>query len=183
MFCMAVENENFIKRLKENEPSAWRELVNFYGDKLFAYVLSLCSDHEISSEIVQQVFVNIFERKDKLSAKHSLKAYLYRSTFNKFIDLHRKKKSMTMLHEQYHLMLDQFALGSEDDYIKNRLEIMNREIDKLPNKTKEVFYLSKKRGFSNIEISELLDISIKTVEGHMTKAFKLIRTEVKKFKT
>lgn len=180
---MAEENENLIKGLKENKPSAWRELVNLYGDKLFAYALSLCSDHEISSEIVQQVFVNMFERKDKLSAKYSLKSYLYRSTFNKFIDLHRKKKSMTMLHEQYYLMLDQFALGSEDDHIKNRVEIMNREIDKLPNKTKEVFYLSKKRGFSNIEISELLDISIKTVEGHMTKAFKLLRTEVKKFKT
>ena len=59
---------------------------------------------------------------------------------------------------------------------------MNLEIDKLPNKTKEVFYLSKKRGFSNIEISELLDVSIKTVEGHMTKAFKQLRTEVKKLK-
>ena len=46
-----------------------------------------------------------------------------------------------------------------------------------------MFYLSKKRGLSNIEISELLDVSIKTVEGHMTKAFKLLRTEVKKFKT
>lgn len=180
---MAEENENFIKRLKENDPSAWRELVNLYGDKLFAYSLSLCSDHEVSSEIVQQVFVNVFERKDKLSSKYSLKSYLYRSTFNKFIDLYRKKKSMTMLHEQYYLMLDQFAIRSDDDYLKDRLEILNREIDKLPNKTKEVFYLSKKRGFSNIEISELLDISVKTVEGHMTKAFKLLRTQVKKFKT
>ena len=107
---MAEENENFIKRLKENDPSAWRELVNLYGDKLFAYSLSLCSDHEVSSEIVQQVFVNVFERKDKLSSKYSLKSYLYRSTFNKFIDLYRKKKSMTMLHEQYYLMLDQFAI-------------------------------------------------------------------------
>ena len=90
---------------------------------------------------------------------------------------------MTMLHEQYYLMLDQFAIRSDDNYLKDRLEILNSEIDKLPNKTKEVFYLSKKRGLSNIEISELLDVSIKTVEGHMTKAFKLLRTEVKKFKT
>ena len=88
-----------------------------------------------------------------------------------------------MLHEQYYLMLDQFAVRSEDDFIKDRLEIMNREIDKLPNKTKEVFYLSKKRGFSNIEISELLDVSVKTVEGHITKAFRQLRTEVKKIKT
>ena len=179
---MAEKNENFIKRLKENEPSAWRELVNLYGDKLFAYALSLCSEHQISAEIVQQVFVNIFERKNKLSNKHSLKSYLYKSTFNKFVDIYRKKKSMTMLHEQYYLMLDQFALKSDDDYIKKRVEIMNLEIDKLPNKTKEVFYLSKKRGFSNIEISELLDVSVKTVEGHMTKAFKQLRTEVKKLK-
>ena len=180
---MTEKNENFIEMLKGNEPAAWRELVDLYGDKLFAYALSLCSNHEISSEIVQQVFVNIFERKDKLSTKHSLKSYLYKSTFNKFVDLYRKKKSMTMLHEQYYLMLDQFAVNSKDNYLKDRLEFMNREIKKLPTKTKEVFYLSKKRGLSNIEISELLDISIKTVEGHMTKAFKLLRTEVKKFKT
>jgi RNA polymerase sigma-70 factor (ECF subfamily) len=180
---MTEKNENLIKKLKRNEPAAWRELVDLYGDKLFAYALSLCSNHEISYEIVQQVFVNIFERKDKLSTKHSLKSYLYKSTFNKFVDLYRKKKSMTMLHEQYYLMLDQFAVRSEDDFIKNRLEIMNREIDKLPNKTKEVFYLSKKRGFSNIEISELLDVSVKTVEGHITKAFRQLRTEVKKIKT
>ena len=55
---------------------------------------------------------------------------------------------------------------------------MNIMISKLPAKT--IFNLSKQRGLSNIEISESLNISIKTVEGHITKAFKLLRKEVKK---
>lgn len=57
---------------------------------------------------------------------------------------------------------------------------MNIMISKLPAKSKIIFTLSKQRGLSNIEISESLNISIKTVEGHITKAFKLLRKEVKK---
>ena len=58
------------------------------------------------------------------------------------------------------------------------LKIVNRCIDKLPKRCKEVFVLSKKKGYTNIEISEVLDISVKTVEAHITLAFKSIRGKI-----
>ena len=183
IFLYKVESDNqiLIKRLKDNDASAWGEIVNLYSDQLFAYALSLCSDRELSSDIVQHVFITIFETRHNLNPNYSLKSYLYKSTYNRFIYDYLKKKSMSALHDQYYFMLNQFAIKTSDEDLSEKLKSMNIMISKLPAKTKEIFTLSKQSGLSNIEISESLNISIKTVEGHITKAFKLLRKEAEKF--
>ena len=173
---MTVSNKKLIKGLIKNDPSAWRLAVEKFSDSLYAFALSKCSDHEMASEIVQQVFVKTFENRDKLNPNYSLKSFLYKSTYNKFIDLYRKKKSMSALHEQYYFLLEQ--LTSNENDLSDKLKMMNLKIESLPNRTKEIFCLSKQSGLSNIEISEKLDISLKTVEGHITKAFKLLRNDL-----
>ena len=173
---MTFSNKKLIKGLKKNDPSAWRQAVERFSDSLYAFALSKCSDHEMASEIVQQVFVKTFENKDKLNPNYSLKSFLYKSTFNKFIDMYRKKKATSALHEQYYFLLEQ--LTSNEDDMSDKLKLMNLKIESLPSRTKEIFCLSKQDGLSNVEISEILDISLKTVEGHITKAFKLLRNEL-----
>ena len=173
---MSLNNKKLIKALKKNDPLAWQQAVNEFSDNLYAYAISLCSNHEMASEIVQQVFVNTYEGKHKLNPEYSLKSFLYRSTYNKFIDLYRKNKSMSALHEPYYFLLDQ--LPSNEIDLSDKLEVMNLKIESLPSRTKEIFCLSKQNGLSNVEISEILNISLKTVEGHITKAFKLLRNEL-----
>ena len=174
---MTLSNKKLIKGLKKNDPSAWRQAVEKFSDSLYAFALSKCSDHEMASEIVQQVFVKTFENKDKLNPNYSLKSFLFKSTYNKFIDLYRKKKSMSALHEQYYFLLEQLTSDNEND-LSDKLKMMNLKIESLPSRTKEIFCLSKQSGLSNVEISEILDISLKTVEGHITKAFKLLRNDL-----
>ncbi len=179
---MGLDNKILIAKLKDNDSSAWREIVNLYSDRLFAYALSLCSDPEHSSDIVQDVFINVFINRHNINPDYSLKSYLYKSVYNKFVNDYRKEKSMSALHEQYYFMLSQFVINSSDEDLSMRLKKMNVIIDKLPERTKKVFILSKRSGLTNIEISENLNYSIKTVEGHITKAFKLLRQEVKNLK-
>ena len=168
-------NKQSYKNLQENNPLAWSQLINLYSDRLYAYALSLSSDHDVASDIVQQVFIKLFESKDRLDPQYSLKSFLYRSTYNLFVDIYRKKKSMSILHEQYYNMLEQFVTNTDEEDFSKKVNILNDLIQKLPLKTKEVFTLSKQDGLTNAEISEILDISIKTVEGHITRAFKLLR--------
>ena len=177
---MGFDNRILTERLKDNDASAWQQIVNLYSDQLFAYALSLCSDRDLASDIVQHVFITVFETRHNLNPDYSLKSYLYRSTYNKFVDDFRKKKSMSALHDQYYFMLNQFVTSTSDEDLSEKLKSMNIMISKLPTKTKTIFTLSKQSGLSNIEISESLNISIKTVEGHITKAFKLLRKEAKK---
>ncbi len=179
---MRFDNRILIEKLKDNDASAWRQIVYLFSDQLFAYALSLCSDPDLASDIVQHVFITVFETRHNLNPDYSLKSYLYRSIYNKFVDDFRKKKSMSALHEQYYFMLNQFISNTSDENLSKRLKRMNLMIDKLPTKTKTIFNLSKQSGLSNIEISESLNISIKTVEGHITKAFKMLREGVKNLK-
>ena len=72
---------------------------------------------------------------------------------------------MSALHEQYYFLLEQLSSDNEND-LSDKLKMMNLKIESLPNRTKERFCLSKQSGLSNVEISEILDISLKTVEGH-----------------
>jgi RNA polymerase sigma-70 factor (ECF subfamily) len=179
---LGFDNRILIEKLKDNDASAWRQIVDLFSDQLFAYALSLCSDPDLASDIVQHVFITVFETRHNLNPDYSLKSYLYRSIYNKFVDDFRKKKSMSALHEQYYFMLNQYISNTSDENLSKRLKRMNLMIDKLPTKTKTIFNLSKQSGLSNIEISESLNISIKTVEGHITKAFKLLREGVKNLK-
>ena len=172
---MKQNNKQLYKNLQENDPLSWRQIINSHSDRLYAYALSLCSNHDVASDIVQQVFINLFESKDRLDPQYSLKSFLYRSTYNLFVDNYRKKKSMSILHEQYYHMLEQFVTNTDEEDFSKKVNILNDLIETLPTKTKEVFTLSKHNGLTNIEISEILDISLKTVEGHITRAFKLLR--------
>ena len=172
---MKRHNKQLYKDLQENDPLAWRQIINLYSDRLYAYAMSLSSDHDVASDIVQQVFINLFESKDRLDPQYSLKSFLYRSTYNLFVDNYRKKKSMSILHEQYYHMLEQFVTNTDEEDFLKKVNILNDLIETLPLKTKEVFTLSKHNGLTNLEISEILDISVKTVEGHITRAFKLLR--------
>jgi RNA polymerase sigma-70 factor (ECF subfamily) len=83
---------------------------------------------------------------------------------------------MSALHEQYYFLLEQLTSNEID--LSDKLKLMNLKIESLPSRTKEIFCLSKQNGLSNVEISETLNISLKTVEGHITKAFKLLRNEL-----
>ena len=172
---MKQNNKQLYKNLQENDPLSWRQIINSHSDRLYAYALSLCSNHDVASDIVQQVFINLFESKDRLDPQYSLKSFLYRSTYNLFVDNYRKKKSMSILHEQYYHMLEQFVTNTDEEDFSKKVNILNDLIETLPTKTKEVFTLSKHNGLTNTEISEILDISLKTVEGHITRAFKLLR--------
>jgi len=80
---------------------------------------------------------------------------------------------MSILHEQYYHILEQFVTNADEEAdeedISKKINLLNDLIETLPLKTREVFTLSKHNGLTNTEISEILDISVKTVEGHITK--------------
>ena len=171
-----MKHKNFINKLQKGDETAFKELVEKYSDALFGYALTLSGNHHTANDIVQEVFINTFEFRKKLNHKFSIESFLYKSTYNKFIDLYYKKKSRSKLHEQYRLILNQLLIKPEENRLM--LEKMRREIENLPKKIKEIFVLSKTNGYTNLEISETLGISIKTVESNITKAYKILKKKL-----
>ena len=84
-----------------------------------------------------------------------------------------------MFETTYAETLDHIMEREYEEDVKRKVLIVEKEIERLPNKCNQVFRLSKKEGLTNIEIAEHLGISIKTVEGHLTKALRMLRERLK----
>jgi RNA polymerase sigma-70 factor (ECF subfamily) len=173
------KDSDLIIDLKKGTSNAYHFLVETYHHKLCVYAFGLTNDSELSEDIVQNVFVSIWSKRVKLKDDFSIKNYLYKSVYNEFIDQYRKKKSVIALEKKYIDALSTIAEEDDDDHnLLNLLNIVKKEIENLPPKCKETFLLSKQDGLTNDEIAEYLNVSIKSVEAHITKAFSALRKKI-----
>jgi len=174
-------NNNFflIQELKNGNDKAFNFLMETYYKNLCGYAYTLTNDKAFSEDIVQNVFVSIWTNKNNLKPVFSIKSYLFRSVYNEFIDQYRKNKPVINLEKKYLEALD-IVVEKSDGEINELIDLVNKEINKLPSKCKQIFLLNKKEGLTHIEIAEYLNISIKTIEGHMTRAFKILSEKLGK---
>ncbi|GBF22380.1 MULTISPECIES: RNA polymerase sigma factor [Arenibacter] len=173
------ENQTtLIEDLKKGNENAYVYLVEYYHNRLCVYANSLIRDDLMAEDIVQNVFVQVWEKRHKLKHDFSLENYLYKSVHNKFIDQYRKGKAVMALERKYIEALE-LAVEEKDEMQEQKiLGILFDAIHELPPKCKQIFLLSKKEGLTNMEISEYLNVSKKTVEGQITKAFGILREKL-----
>ena len=172
------EDSIFIEGLRNGEEKAYMYLVDTYHKKLYAYALNLIDDHEQAQDIVQNVFLRTWQFRRKLSNDYSIKNFLYKSVYNEFVNTYKKNKAVTFL-EQKHIealsdVVEELDLPSMNKLITR----ITLEIENLPPKCQTVFILSKKEGLTNKEISKHLNISVKTVEAHISKAFVILKEKL-----
>ena len=172
------DNEVLIEQLKNGEEKAYMYLCDTYYRRLSAYAQSLIHDHALAEDIVQNVFIKTWKFRKKLKPDFSLQGFLYRSVYNEFLDTYRKNRAVTLLEQKYIESLNQIVNETEDVAMDKMIALVKKEVQELPQKCKRIFNLSKEDGLTNIEIAEYLDISIKTVEYQMTKAYKILRNKL-----
>jgi RNA polymerase sigma-70 factor (ECF subfamily) len=164
-----------IKALKEGKEIAYNFLIDSYQQKLHAYAFGLLKDHDLSEDVVQNIFVYIWKNRLNLKDDFSIKNYLYRAIYNECIDYYRKRKAVTALEKKYIDALNHVVEEADENSLEKLIALVKKEIENLPPKCKKTFILSKQEGLTNIEIAEYLNISIKSVEAHITKAFSILR--------
>lgn len=172
------DNKYLAQQLKEGKEVAYDFLMDNYYKSLCGYAYSLTNDIYLSEDIVQNVLLRIWNKRDKINPDLSIKSYLYKSVYNEFIDTNRKEKKVTLL-EKCHIESLTEIIEDDSKEIEKFIKILNKEIDKLPKKCRKVFLMNKKEGLTYVEISEFLNISSKTVEGHMTRAMKHLSNKLK----
>ncbi|WKL49345.1 RNA polymerase sigma-70 factor [Flavobacterium pectinovorum] len=172
------DNNLLIEALRNGDEKAYAYLIDTYHHKLCVYANSLVKNIYSAEDIVQNVFIKVWEQRTRLKSDHALKSFLYKLVYNEFIDLYRKNQSLFSLEKSYYDALNSIVFEDDSESFQRVLNVVNKEIQNLPPKCKEVFILSKKEGLTNIEIAEHLDVSVKTVEAQITKAFSILRTSL-----
>lgn len=164
----------------------FEKIYKLYYPKMFAFAKNYISVNEDVENIVQDVFLVLWEKKDELELSCTLTTYLFTLVKNRCLNFLRHK----LIEEEYNAQMKEelgfklYALESmEYSYHseKELQEIIQRALDTLPERCREVFIKSRIEGLKYKEISEELGISVNTVENHIVTALKKLRVELKDY--
>lgn len=168
-----------VRKLKDGDPSAFDLLFVRYSSKLFYFVNKYLSSKEESEEIVQDVFLSLWRHKKEIRSEEAFRSYLYKIALNN-IRNYFFRKQVREKHKQ--LIAHEYLTNSGDD--EPDYEIVMRQVDRLieqlPEKRREIFLLSRKEGLDVVEIARYLGISESTVKNQLSSAMAFLKSEAKK---
>jgi RNA polymerase sigma-70 factor, ECF subfamily len=150
---------------------------------LYIYAFTILNNEIQAEEIVQNIFLKIWEKKEKINIEISLKAYLFKSVYFDCLNLlkHQKVKSKYESHALYEMSKTKTESASQKIMYKNLEEKFREVLNELPEQCRTVFQLSRFEDLKYREIASKLNISEKTVEAHMSKALKTMRIKLAEF--
>lgn len=172
-----------VKKLKSGDVKAFDELFNKYSQKLFNFSVKYLKSTEEAEELIQEVFLYIWEKREGLKPDNSFNAYLFTIAHN-IIKKHFNKKTRDNAFKDeliYELLKQDNNLDQIIDY-KFLLEKVESLIEGLPPRRKEIFIKRKYLGLPIKQIADELNISANTVENQLATAQKQILDELQKKK-
>ena len=173
--------ENTLTKLRDGDLASFEEVFNIFQPKLYAFVFRYLKSREDSEEIVQEVFIQIWETKSNLNEKLSFKSYLFTITKNKIIDYFRRKKIDTLSKNYIQNFTELVHDDTHRDIIYKDFDTtLAKAIEQLPAKRKVIFILSKKFGMSRSEIAKFYNISENTVKNQLQEAINFLKETLKK---
>lgn len=169
------------ERIIANDLEAFESLFDAFYEELVSYSHRLTQQLVISEEIVQDVFVSLWERRRQIKITSSVASYLYRAVKNRTINYLKNqlpKDQATTDLEVASELEDQSVKEEKDSNLETAL---NKAIAELPEKCRVIFLLSRNEGLTHKEIAEELSLSPKTVENQIGIAIKKLRTALKPY--
>lgn len=171
---------DLLKLLKKGDIEAFDLIYNHYCHKLHNFVLMYLKQEEDAEEIVQEVFVKIWQSLEKIDVYASFESFLFTIAYNTTMSLLRKRLSETKSRE-YLKSMQQIDAANE---VINEIQFkeLNQKVQLLLNnltpRQKEIYILSREEGLTHQEIAKKLNISTSTVNNHLVNTFKYLKSRI-----
>jgi len=172
-------DQELLEQIKGGSTQALSLLFKKYYQQLCRFSFAFVPENEVVEELAANVFINLWENKEKVVIYVSLKSYLYRSAKNQALSYRRKKKAEIHSLDEGHDLSDNKDQIPENIYIENELNIQFiRAFQKLSPRAMMAFKLHRFDGLKYSEIAEIMDISVSAVEKNITSALKTLYKEL-----
>lgn len=172
---MNKNENNALKVLKISDDYAFEELYNDHYDQLCMYLYSFTNEKEQIEDVVQDTFMQLWHKRKEINIKNLVKSYLYKMAYNRLIDTYRADVKKDKMLSLYSYTVKSHAIAHNDDHIEAHLSRLDLCICVLPPRCKQVFIANKILGRKHKEVAFDMNISIKTVEGHVSRAYKILK--------
>lgn len=173
-----------LHKMVEGDESAFKYFFDTYYDDLCNFVNSYIRDEIIAEDIVQNIFIYLWEKKELLPPNCSIKSYLYAASKNKSLNYLRNQKNKAHIIEKF-MSLESIVEYTTDQYLEiEELKVaVGKAVNQLPEQCKKIYQQSRDHGFTNKEIAAKLGISLKTVENQMTIAIRKIKENLRSYQS
>ena len=165
--------------MNENFDLTYKALFRRYYPSLIFYATRLVGEEE-AEDVVQDVFVELWKRKDSIEIGEQIQAFLYRAVYTRALNVLKHRN----VEDGYCAAMEEINRRRAEVYQPDNTEdqelrkSIHDAINELPDKFKEVFKLSYLHDMKNKEIADVLGVSLRTVEAHMYKALKILRVKL-----
>lgn len=171
-----LSEKELVDYLKQDKLSAFKEIYERYWKPLYGAAYKRLKSKELSEEVVQELFTNLWIKRHTLNISNGVSGYLYNAVIHQVIDHYRKELVREKYKQAFRVIHSDMDNSTEEAImLKELTETIESEIRLLPDKCRSVYELSRKEHKSNKEIAAALGISEKTVENHLTKALKRLQ--------
>lgn len=177
---VSKSNQELLLLIQKDDRIAFYHLYDRYCRRLYGFVLRYLKQREDAEEIVQEVFVKIWESRNKIDAYSSFEAFLFTIAYNTTISLLRKRTNEAKYLD--HLKSLQQSNNSPDlideiqyNELNDRVQLL---LNELTPRQKEIFQLSREEGLTHDEIAKKLDISVNTVKKHMANSLIFLKSQI-----
>ncbi len=184
---ISLSDENLLSLIQNNQDEAFQFLFKKYYSRLLAYAIRFVKEKEIAEDIIQEVFMSFWEKRQLLKSI-SLSSLLFCMVRNASINYLKQKVLVDKFPIEYIENIDgeeklyslDFALSADEETLYEELRKRIQEaLSILPERSREIFLLSRFKGLKNKEIASKLEISTTAVEKHISKSLKKISSYLK----
>ncbi|GAB2769119.1 RNA polymerase sigma-70 factor [Rhabdobacter roseus] len=171
---MAIPTEHLLRKVSQGDQAAFAELFNYYKTPALKFCNSILKDEEEAENVLQEIFMKIWDRRTFLKPDHNFHSYLFTCLRNLSFDYLKKIEKNHSLRQHY-LERMELSRENEKDEKELRLQFLQTAIDSLSVKRKLILMLNVEQGKSYQEIAEHLNISKNTVKNQLVKAKQFLR--------
>jgi RNA polymerase sigma-70 factor (family 1) len=174
-----IKDRELVSSLRQGDAEAFNKLFQKYSNRIYGFSLRYLKSEPDAEELVQNVFIKIWENRKTLKKDASFKSYLFTIAYNDILKFFRSKS----YHQAY--VREAIAVANIEDNSAERIDYasvlgeVDKLIEQLPERRRIIFIKSRQEGKSSKEIAAELDISPGTVDNNISEALKFLRKNLK----
>ena len=173
-----ANQKRIIILLKKGDRSAFRAIFNLYEKRLYAFVFTITKSHYSTEELLQEIFIKLWQEKETINTSLSFNAFVYTIARNLTYNHLRKIANQENLKQEFWQNISSLNAVENQIIYSDYEDILEDILKQLPQRKRSIYILSKQEGKTNEEIADLLGISQKTVKNHLWKTLQTIKIQL-----
>jgi RNA polymerase sigma-70 factor (ECF subfamily) len=175
-----ISDNDLVRRIRQHDKDAFKSLYDRYSRKIYFFSLKQLNNTFEVEELVQSVFINVWESRESLNPESSVKSYIYKAAVNYIINHLRKETIHVRYIKSESDKGEKYSDNTYEQVFFHDLErSINSIVETLSSQQQKIFRLNRDEGLPYEEIARQMDLSVRTVENQMYRSVKMIRTILK----